>query len=265
MGFVRSVTIFVLLAVGAGAAIAWFLDEWRGQRTTVFSRVPEVSGQVPIVGLPPGAIPISSTLRRRVANSVVRVSGTACDELQQGSGFVVRPGYVVTDAHVVAGEHTTSVIDHGGHRLPATVVRFDSVRDLALLRLDDASGQSLPPLGLATPHAPADYAVFGHPGGGDLRIAPARLAPSGFVDAVGRDIYGHSARGTRQLLALAARLAPGDSGAPVVDRQGRTVAVAFAIDPGGKAVAYALTTSEIRTVIGPAPRAAVSTGRCITL
>ena len=40
----------------------------------------------------------------RVMASVVKVEGTACDRVQEGTGFVVAPGIIVTNAHVVAGE-----------------------------------------------------------------------------------------------------------------------------------------------------------------
>src|SRR5919202_521023 len=46
---------------------------------------------------------------RRAQASVVRVLGTACGIGVTGSGWVVRPGLVVTAAHVVAGQRDTTV------------------------------------------------------------------------------------------------------------------------------------------------------------
>ncbi len=251
------------IAVAVAAAIVFFITDGRVERPALVARPPIIgNAPVPRVGSPPTAVRLAASLQRRVAGSVVRVTGTACEEVQQGSGFVVRPGYVVTDAHVVAGERATTVVDHAGRHAAATVVRFDPVRDLALLRLG-AGVSRLPSLTLATPRAPADLAVFGHPGGGALRIAAARLLASGFVDAAGRDIFGHAASGSRRVLALAARLAPGDSGAPVVDAAGRVVAVAFAIDPAGRPVAYALAAAEVATVVRPS-ELPVPTGGCIS-
>jgi S1-C subfamily serine protease len=226
-----------------------------------------VVGPAPSVGAPPGTVPLSARREQSIADSVVRVSGTACEEVQQGSGFVVRRGYVLTNAHVVAGEHVTTVVDHDGIRLPATVVLFDAARDVAVLRLGGRAAAGLPTLPLASPRAPADLAVFGHPGGGALRIAPAHLSASGFIDAIGRDIYGHERPGTRRLLALAARLEPGDSGAPVVNARGDVVAVAFAIDPNGKPIAYALTASDVGTAAHAAAASSprVATGPCVAL
>ncbi len=258
------VAVAVVLIAGAAAAVA--IARWHDGDATVRPTSVGVAGDPPVVGTPPESVGFAPAVLRRVAASVVRVSGTACQELQQGTGFVLRRGLVVTNAHVVAGEPTTSVIDQAGVRHGATVVLFDMVRDIAVLRIDSGGGVG-PPLSFVSPRAPADLAVFGHPGGGPLRVAPARLAASGFIDSTGRDIYGRDRRDSRHLLALAARLVPGDSGAPVVDSRGRVVAVAFAIDPDRAPVAYALTPSEITDAARgiTVSHAAVATGRCISV
>ncbi len=254
------VSILALLV----AAVAIVVSEYPPQRPSFIIRRTVVVGGTPSVGTVPNAIPLPVAARARIAESIVRVTGTACQEIQQGSGFVVRPGYVVTDAHVVAGERATFVIDHAGRQLPAWVVRFDPERDLALLRIQSAVAAALPALGFEQPHAPQDLAIFGHPGGGSLRIAPAHLAPSGLLDAQNRDIYQHRIPGSSRILGLAAHLAPGDSGAPVVNTAGLVVAVAFAIDPSGAAVAYARPSADVATVLAPAT-ARVFTGPCVSL
>ncbi len=80
-----------------------------------------------------------------------------------------------------------------------------------------------------------------------LRAAPARIAEE--IDARGTDIY-RTTPTSRDVFVLAAQLAPGDSGAPLVDQFGRVVGVAFAIDPGRDGTAYALTTAELRARAG---------------
>ena len=104
--------------------------------------------------------------------------------------------------------------------------------------------------------------MLGHPGGGPLRAAAARIER--VVPARGTDIY-RTSRVDRSVLVLAARLAPGDSGAPFVDGEGRVVGVAFAIDPGHGSTAYALARSELEAVLAPVltSTAAVHTGPCL--
>ena len=55
---------------------------------------------------------------RGAAPSVVRVLGTACGLGVEGSGWVARPGLVVTAAHVVAGEDDTTVTTLSGETPP---------------------------------------------------------------------------------------------------------------------------------------------------
>lgn len=209
------------------------------------------AGDPPLVGLETG-------LAALVAQGVVRVEGQACNLVVDGSGFAVSSSVVVTNAHVVAGERVTSVYSEDGRRHDAVVVAFDPKRDLAVLRVDGG----LTPLGLGDATVDGIGAVIGHPGGGPLRAAPARI--DRVVDAQGTDIY-RTARTTRAVLVLAAQLAPGDSGAPLVDTAGRVVGVAFAIDPGDRNTAYALARSELDAVLGPALNATnrVDTGPCL--
>lgn len=221
----------------------------------VFSRLNGPGG----VGAPPtGAL--APDVAARVASSVLKIQGEACDQIQAGSGFVAGANLVVTNAHVVAGEPRTEVETNDGRRLSATVVAFDPERDLAVLRVRNLRLFALP---TADGADGTTGAVFGYPGGGALRIAPARIAET--VNAAGTDIY-RTGRTSRRVHVLAADLAPGDSGGPLVDEQGRMVGVAFAVDPGQDSTAYALTKGEVDTVLGPVLGGggqAANTGPCL--
>jgi S1-C subfamily serine protease len=106
-----------------------------------------------------------------------------------------------------------------------------------------------------------DGAVYGHPGGQDaLDISPARIQSK--INARGLDLYG-SRQIRREVLILAAKLAPGDSGGALVDTTGTVVGVAFAIAPDQPATAYALSSAELRAVLSVPRSAQVDTGPCI--
>ncbi len=208
----------------------------------------------------PGPIPASGlgpALDAQIRPSVFKVEGQACDEIQDGSGFVVKHGIVITNAHVVAGETSTHVISYDGVSHDAKVVAFDPDRDLAVLRVPSLDA---PPLALADPTIGATGAVYGFPGGGGLRPAPARVASQ--VVAVGRDIY-DTADTRRDVLILAAGLAQGDSGAALVTPTGTVIGVAFAVDPSHPGTGYALTSGEVRSVLDFVGTAPVDTGACI--
>ena len=212
-------------------------------------------------GPPPANSPIPQALAAQVQASTVRVTGQACDEIIEGSGFAVAPDLIVTNAHVVAGEHAgkTMVDLPDGTTRAATVVMYDPNRDLALLSVPGL-GQNPLPLASATPSELG--AVFGHPEGDPkVVITPAEVSRE--ENATGPDIYGnHDVR--RAILVLAATLAHGDSGGALVDENGQVIGVAFAISAESSGTAYALDTSELKAALQEPRQASASTGACLT-
>ena len=206
---------------------------------------------------PPEAIGIDPVLLARAISATTSVRVVGCGRSYAGSGFAVDAEHVVTNAHVVAGAREVELRTHDGRRVPATVVVFDKDRDLALLHAPD---HALGPLELAQADVGDVGAVIGYPGGQvDARVAPVRIER--WVTGVGRDIYGRDAT-ERSLHFLAAELRSGDSGAPVIDLEGRAVGVVFAVSPDVRTAAYALTVEELRVVLS-APRVPGEVGRCI--
>ncbi len=236
-------------------------DSTQALRRVVGSRYPQVLGalqEAPTLGNPPVRSGLDQVTQDRIARSTVKVEGQACRNTQEGSGFVVAPDVVVTNAHVVAGERSTTLHPFDDGRLvKATVVAFDPERDLAVL---SAPGLNRPPLLLGDPAVGQVGAVFGHPEGGPLRVSPFEVAEQ--VDATGTDIYDRSAT-ERRVLFLSSQLHPGDSGGPLITPDGRVVGVAFAIAPDRQGVAYALHPSELQPLLAKVGTQPVRTGSCL--
>lgn len=206
---------------------------------------------------PPPRTALGADVDTRVRHSIVKVEGQACDQIQDGTGWVAASDLIVTNAHVVAGEGQTRVESEDGTEFDALVVAFDPRRDVAVLAVPGLSAPALP---LGNGRVGEEGAVYGHPGGGALRAAPTRVGEE--IVAVGTDIY-RTGESRRDVFILAARLEPGDSGGPLLNREGTVIGVAFAIDPGRSATAYALTISEIRPVLEAINSAPVDTGPCV--
>lgn len=204
--------------------------------------------------------PLVRDLAELAVPSVVKVTASTCQAVSTGTGFVVERGYVVTNAHVVAGG-TTIRVAIGGELLDGVPVLVDPALDVAVLLV---AGLEAPPLDLASrdPERGSAGATFGFPGGGALEAEPAAVA--GSYDARGRDIYGESAV-TRSILELRARVEPGDSGGPLVLADGTVGGLVFAEARTDDDVGYAITASDVRAAIAPAVGrgVAVPTGRCI--
>lgn len=222
-----------------------------------FPQVFEALRPSPDPGVVPEASGLSDALATTVAASIVKIEGEACSRIQEGSGFFVADDLVVTNAHVVAGEDDSDVILSDGSRMDGTVVAFDPARDLAVLR---TSGADRAPLPLDQAEVGTSGGVFGHPRGGPLEISPFQVGEE--ITAVGTDIY-DSSRSERDVLVLAADLAPGDSGGALVDPRGQVVGVAFAIAPDRPSVAYALAVDEVTAVLSGNLSQERDTGNCL--
>jgi S1-C subfamily serine protease len=203
---------------------------------------------------PPDPRLLRSPAVRAAAPSVVRVLGTACGLRVAGSGWVARPGVVVTAAHVVAGEKDTHVQTSTGRRLRAHAVAFDSRNDIAVLRVPRLGLRALP---LAQPHAGRAVAIIGYPENGPLSAVPGRLGPT--TEVLSEDAYG---RGPvpRTITSIRGEVRHGNSGGPTVNAKGAVETTLFAARLGSGG-GFGVPTGVVRNVLAR-PASRVSTGAC---
>jgi len=206
---------------------------------------------------PPPDSPLDPAVLEAAEQSVVKVAGPACGRIQSGSGVVVAPGLIITNAHVVAGTTSSTVETTDGARSAGRVVAFDPDLDLALVR---APSLDRPPMTISDAQ-PSDVGdVLGFPGGGGLVVSSYRISER--TEAAGRDIY-DSAPVKRTIFVMGSSLAPGDSGGPLISPAGEVVGLAFAIAPDRPGVAYAIVGRDVRAMAGRTGlEAPVSTGDC---
>ncbi|WP_156755029.1 MarP family serine protease [Actinokineospora pegani] len=212
---------------------------------------------------PPDPALQASDVVQRVRGSVLKINARApsCERALEGSGFVIAPQRVMTNAHVVAGTDEVAV-ESQGRSLRARVVLYDPATDVAVLSVPGLSAEPLP-------FAPGDAVsgqdgiVLGYPLDGPYTSSPARVRDR--IPLRGPDIY-DAATVNRDVFTLRAKVLSGNSGGPLVDTQGRVIGVVFGAAVDNSETGFALTAAEVREEVGQAPSLTqpVGTGRCAT-
>ncbi|MGH2641764.1 MAG: MarP family serine protease [Actinomycetota bacterium] len=202
---------------------------------------------------------LAAEAARDARPSLVLISGPACDQILQGTGFVVADDLVLTNAHVVAGGSPR--VEWDGQTFDAVPVLFDDDLDTAILRVDglDAPALTLEPGEVARG---TGGAVLGYPHG---RYTELRAAARRALDALGRDIYSED-EVRRRVYELQVTVRPGNSGGPFALPGGRVAGLVFGASVSHEGLGYALTSPRLIPLIERAEgqRSAVGTGRCVT-
>jgi S1-C subfamily serine protease len=179
----------------------------------------------------PAVVSIARTTRRGPAGA--------------GSGVVFAPdGYVLTNAHVVAGAGELTLGFTDGSTRAGSVVGFDHATDIAVLR---ASGQG------------PSVAAFGN--SARLRVGQLVVAignPLGFsstvsagvVSALGRTMRARDGRAMENIIQSDVALNPGNSGGPLVDSRGQVVGVNTAIILGAQGLSFSVPIDTAKWVVG---------------
>lgn len=237
-------------------------------RSQVVGALPMPTIQTPPAGLDSAETATSAPVDlddadlARAAQSVARVSGptNGCGTISTGSGFVVAPDRIVTNAHVVAGVETVSLETVAG-MADARVIHFDPLDDIAILRAWDLPLDPLPwAQGEGTPGEGA--VVLGFPESGPFTATAARIEEKLLIR--GPDIYAAS-RHDREAYILRSDVRHGNSGGPLITPQGEALGVVFGAGVNDDQTGYALTAAETQAHIDAARDAieAVDTRECV--
>jgi S1-C subfamily serine protease len=215
---------------------------------------------------PPDGSLVNDSAVANVRPSIVKIRGRApsCQRQLEGSGFVIGPQLVMTNAHVVAGTSSTAVevLNRRGRTtdLDATVVLYDPEVDVAVLRVPDLEAD---PLVLnPAPASPQDDAiVLGYPLDGPFTVTPARIRQE--IKLKGPDIY-DAGEVTRDVYTVRATVQSGNSGGPMIDPQGRVIGVVFGAALDDKETGFVLTVDQVEPAVQAAPGLTreVATGSC---
>ena len=221
-----------------------------------FGRTPIVNVDAPDAGLANNPVVVATQ------PSVVKIRGvaTGCQKVLEGTGFVVAPGRVMSNAHVVAGSQTVTV-ESDGTEHEATVVSYDPEADVSILDVP-----TLPARALQFAPSPAetgsDALVLGYPGGGPFLATPARIRE--IIPLSGPDIY-RTKTITREVYTIRGTVRQGNSGGPLIDLKGQVLGMVFGAAVDDADTGFVLTAKEVERQLDRINnRDPVATGNCVT-
>ncbi len=205
-----------------------------------------VVANVACVAAADGGLAPEALRRVKAATMFIQVVSEAGNAmmLSEGSGFLVAPGLLATNAHVVGGIDAVGkvvrVVQSSGepgqvvHR--AQVKTVDPDHDLAYVAIEKVMGSTLPrPLVFARAAAVQDGTgiyVAGYPLGSTLALSldtPSISIGTGSVSGLRRDQEGALVE-----IQVDADVNPGNSGGPVVIQDGSVVGIATQAAPGAQ-------------------------------
>lgn len=185
-----------------------------------------------------GAPANAESIASKADPALVDINSTFGSEGAKGAGTGIvlsANGEVLTNNHVVDLATTISVTDIGnGKTYPATVVGYDSTKDIAVLQLQGASGLQTAKLGDSSTAAVGDPVVaLGNAGGtgGTPSAAAGSITALNQSITAGDDLDGSSER-LSGLIQTNADVQAGDSGGPLVNGSGEVIGVDTAASVG---------------------------------
>jgi len=162
--------------------------------------------------------PLAEFFRRFMPDAPERGPGGPGQGMGLGSGSIISPdGYVLTNAHVVAGDGEVTVrLADAKREFKAKVIGADERTDVALLKID-ATGLPTVKLGKSATLQPGEWvAAIGSPFGFENTIT------AGIVSATGRSL---PAETYVPFIQTDVAVNPGNSGGPLINLAGEVVGV----------------------------------------
>ncbi|MGD0834086.1 MAG: trypsin-like peptidase domain-containing protein [Candidatus Dormibacteria bacterium] len=195
----------------------------------------------------PGSSTATSTIAARVDPEVVDIDSILAGGAGEaaGTGMVMTSdGYVLTNNHVIAGSTDVTVqVDGSGTVYSGKVVGDDPVNDIAVVKMEGASGLKTADFGDSSTVTIGDriFVIGNALGKGGV---PA--ITSGTIADLNQTITASDPTGVSEtlsgLIQIAAEIQSGDSGGPLVDSGGQIIGMDTAGQVGG---ATGQDTSEV--------------------
>ena len=175
-----------------------------------------------------------------IIEDVIKSVVTIRTETSQGTGFIISSeGYLVTNAHVLVGSKTYNAITYAQETKKAELIGYDPELDLALLKID-GEYSALPLANSDETQIGEKVIAIGNPLGLQFSVS------EGIVSAVHRlGIDGKTSAYTQTDAALN----PGNSGGPLINKQGKALGINNFKIGGSENIGFALESNYIKQAV----------------
>ncbi|MGV9694994.1 S1C family serine protease [Streptomyces sp. NPDC003470] len=186
-GPVALLAAVAIVAAAVGGGTAFGIQELTGGDTVA-------SSSTSTTVVPSSQKGTVAGVARAVSPSIVEISATSNAGSSTGSGVIITgDGEIITNNHVVSGASSVKVTTSDGKQYGAQVVGTDSKKDLALIKLENASGLTTATLGDSDGvQVGAQVVAIGSPEGLTGTVT------SGIVSALNRDVTVSTDEGQQQ-------------------------------------------------------------------
>ena len=191
----------------------------------------------------------------RVSPAVVSIAATSINPYRLsdrvrhvvGSGFFFdASGLILTNAHVVFDRQSIRVTLDDGTSVPAQVVGADPILDVAVLRIPQPSGGTLPTIPLADSdrvRVGEEVAAIGNPLGLDQTLT------RGIVSAINRILPETPLSLLEPLIQTDTPINPGNSGGPLLNRCGEVIGITTAVISDAQNISFAIPINLAKGIL----------------
>jgi S1-C subfamily serine protease len=212
--------------------------------------------QPTLVGARADVVSVAERVRPAIVQLKVEKGRTG-----SGSGVLFRSdGHILTNAHVVDGATSVSVVLSSGRELAARVVGSDPDSDTAVVKID---GGPFPVAELGSTYdlkAGQQAIAIGSP----LGLTGGPSVTVGVISALHRSVRTRTGQSLMDMVQTDAPIAPGSSGGALLDADGKVIGITTALavtDAGAEGFGFAIAIDAARN----AADQLITTGKVVTV